>query len=358
MNQLVPMAFAPGMQIYKYQLISKIGEGSFGEVWLANDAALQREFAIKLLKPMYTVDQRLREARIGNLLSHNNLVHVHQADVANHQGADVVILAMDYHPNGSVETLANPAGFLPLPGVLQIARDILQGLDHLHARSFFHNDIKPGNILIGEKQQAMLSDYGITGVSSNGAPVAAPDAYLMHRAPETRATGNVGVSSDIFQVGMTLARLLLGLNHLRAIWASVGRADYESEIDAGRLLTAKDFPSHIPAAVRRAVLKAVHPDHGQRFASSLEMRRAIEKLSFPGHWSVDATGNEFGRDSSCQYSYDVTPASSGRFNITCSRTRIVSGKTQRVTKFCRSALTKKQAEKTVSDFKSYVVTGR
>lgn len=358
MTQLVPIAFTPGMQLYKYQLISKIGEGSFGEVWLAHEAALQRDFAIKILKPRYTVDHRLREARIGNLLSHNNLVHVHQADVLPHQGADVVILAMDYQPNGSVETLANPAGFLPLPGVLQIARDILQGLDHLHARSFFHNDIKPGNILIGEKQQAMLSDYGITGVSTNGAPVAAPDAYLLHRAPETRATGNVGVSSDIFQVGMTLARLLLGLNHLRAIWASVGRADYEDEIDAGRLLTVKDFPSHIPASVRRVVLKAVHPDPNQRYTSSLEMRRAIEKLNFPGHWSVDATGNEFGRDRSYEYAYEVTPASSGNFDVTCFRRGIASGKTQRITKFCRKALTSKQAEKAISDFKCFVVTGR
>lgn len=358
MTQLVPIAFTPGMQLYKYQLISKIGEGSFGEVWLAHEAALQRDFAIKILKPRYTVDHRLREARIGNLLSHNNLVHVHQADVLPHQGADVVILAMDYQPNGSVETLANPAGFLPLPGVLQIARDILQGLDHLHARSFFHNDIKPGNILIGEKQQAMLSDYGITGVSTNGAPVAAPDAYLLHRAPETRATGNVGVSSDIFQVGMTLARLLLGLNHLRAIWASVGRADYEDEIDAGRLLTVKDFPSHIPASVRRVVLKAVHPDPNQRYTSSLEMRRAIEKLNFPGHWSVDATGNEFGRDRSYEYAYEVTPATSGNFDVTCFRRGIASGKTQRITKFCRKALTSKQADKAVSDFKCFVVTGR
>ena len=358
MTQLVPIAFTPGMQLYKYQLISKIGEGSFGEVWLAHEAALQRDFAIKILKPRYTVDHRLREARIGNLLSHNNLVHVHQADVLPHQGADVVILAMDYQPNGSVETLANPAGFLPLPGVLQIARDILQGLDHLHARSFFHNDIKPGNILIGEKQQAMLSDYGITGVSTNGAPVAAPDAYLLHRAPETRATGNVGVSSDIFQVGVTLARLLLGLNHLRAIWASVGRADYEDEIDAGRLLTVKDFPSHIPASVRRVVLKAVHPDPNQRYTSSLEMRRAIEKLNFPGHWSVDATGNEFGRDRSYEYAYEVTPATSGNFDVTCFRRGIASGKTQRITKFCRKALTSKQADKAVSDFKCFVVTGR
>ena len=64
MTQLVPVAFTPGMQLYKYQLINKIGEGSFGEVWLAREAALQRDFAIKILKPRYDVDHRLREARI------------------------------------------------------------------------------------------------------------------------------------------------------------------------------------------------------------------------------------------------------------------------------------------------------
>ena len=139
------------------------------------------------------MDERLREAQIGNRVEHNNLVYVHQADVVPVAGDHAVILAMDYQPNGSVETLANPAGYLPLPGVLRIARDILQGLEYLHARSFFHNDIKPGNILLGPQQQAMLSDYGITGVSANGAPVAAPNAYLLHRAPEVVATGNIGV---------------------------------------------------------------------------------------------------------------------------------------------------------------------
>lgn len=358
MTQLVPVAFTPGMQLYKYQLINKIGEGSFGEVWLAREAALQRDFAIKILKPRYDVDHRLREARIGNALSHNNLVHVHQADVVNVLGADVVILAMDYQPNGSVETLANPAGFLPLPGVLRIAKDILQGLDYLHARSFFHNDIKPGNILIGPQQQAMLSDYGITGVSTNGAPVAAPDAYLLHQAPEVIATGNIGVGSDIFQVGMTLARLLIGLNYLGAAWACVGRVQYEQDIATGKLLTQKHFPSHIPASVRRVILKAVHPDPAQRFSSSLEMRRALEKLDFPGYWTVDAAGNEIGRCSKQEYSFTVSPTFGGKFDLLCTRLNVASGKSQRITQFCKQGLTQKQADDAISSFKNFVVTGK
>ena len=77
MNQLAPVALTPGMNLYKYQLVSKIGAGGFGEVWLAHDLAVQREYAVKVLRPSVSVDERLREAQIGNRLEHNNLVYVH-----------------------------------------------------------------------------------------------------------------------------------------------------------------------------------------------------------------------------------------------------------------------------------------
>jgi eukaryotic-like serine/threonine-protein kinase len=358
MSQVAPLTFAPNMQLYKYQLISRIGNGSFGEVWLAKDLALNREYAVKILKPGISVDERLREAQIGNRLKHDNLVYVHQADVLSLAGDHAVVLAMDYQPKGSVESLANPAGYLPLPCVLRVARDILQALEYLHARSLFHNDIKPGNILLGQQQQAMLSDYGIAGISTNGAPVAAPNSYLLHRAPEVVATGFIGVSSDLFQVGMTLARLLIGLNHLRAIRASIGAAQYERQIAMGKLLMQKDFPSHIPATVRRVILKAVHPDPAGRFSSALEMRRAIEKLNYPGYWTVDPGGNEIGMCGAYVYFHAIAPVAAKKFNVTCSRRNASSGRTQRVTQFCKKGLSQKQAERAISDFKQFVVNGK
>lgn len=304
------------------------------------------------------MDKRLLEAQIGNRLDHSNLVYVHQADVLSVAGDHAVILAMDYQPNGSVEGLANPAGFLPLPAVLRIARDVLQGLEYLHARNFYHNDIKPGNILLGAQQQAMLSDYGITGFSPDGAPVVAPNAYVLHRAPEVLATGNIGVSSDIFQLGMTLARLLIHLDHLRSVRARIGATQYEQDIASGKLLTPKDFGPHIPAAVRRVVLTAVDPDPAQRFTSALAMRRALEKLDFPGYWTVDAAGNEVGKYGSYECAYMVTPVAAGRFDVTCSKRNAVSGNSQRVTQFCKRGLSKKEAESAIAQFKKFVVTGK
>lgn len=347
-----------GQQLYKYRLLTPIGSGSFGDVWLAHDAALNREFAVKILRPNMTVDARLREAQIGNRLTHNNLVRVHQADVVPHAGAEVVMLAMDYHPAGSVEKLANPAGFVPMTTVLRIGRDILQGLDHLHSKSFFHNDIKPGNILLGDQGQAMLSDYGITGVSSGGAPAPAPNAYLLHRAPEVQTSGNVDAATDLFQVGMTLSRLLIGLTHLSSIWSKVGQQGYEDLIVAAKLITAGDFPSHIPPALRRVILKSISPDPANRYATALDMRRELEKLYFPGFWTVDAAGQEIGEDRAFSYLFDKAARAKGTFDVTCTRTNLKSGNTQRVTKFCDSGLNEKQADKLVSDFKLAVVIGK
>ena len=210
---------------------------------------------------------------------------------------------------------------------------------------------------MARKVRLWLSDYGITGLSFDGKPVAAPDAYLLHCAPEVRKKGTVGVSSDVFQVGMTLVRLILGLDHLKAIWTSVGPRRYERDIDAGKLVNRHDFPSYIPPAVRRVVLKAIHPRPAQRYRSSLEMRRAIEKLSFPGYWSVDASGRGFGIDPSYRYTFELTDAVGGRLDLACTRCKSSSGKTQRVARYCKKGLTPTEAERAVADFQRFVVTG-
>lgn len=356
MTQVAPVDLRPGMKLYKYKLVSCIGRGYFGEVWLADDLAVQKKYAVKVLQPGVPSDERLREARIGSQLNHNNLVHVHYADVVSVEGQDVVILVMDYLPKGSAERLANPARYLPLPDALQITRDILLGLEHLHTQRLYHNDIKPGNILLGTQGQAMLSDYGVTGISLNGAPVTAPSAYFLHRAPEVVVARDIGVSSDIFQVGMTLARLLVHLDLLGAIQARIGDKQYKEDAAAGKLITKKHFGRHIPAAVRRVVLKAIHPDPTRRYSGALQMRRELEKLDYPGYWTVSEDGSEVGICGKYQFFYMISSVTSIKFDVICMKRNVDSGRTQRVTRFCKQYQTEKQADKLVADFKDFVVT--
>ena len=147
--------------LYKYELQTRLGGGGFGDVWLARDHSISRDVAVKVLVTDATIDERLREARIGNHLEHQNLVKMHYADVVQHHGVDIVIIAMDYHANGSIMNRVNAGNFMPIPDVTRFMVDILRGLEYLHELNLYHSDIKPQNVLIGTSNQGVLTDYGI-----------------------------------------------------------------------------------------------------------------------------------------------------------------------------------------------------
>ena len=231
----------PGTQLYKYTLGHRIGGGSFGEVWLARDQAVDHEYAIKILKPGTPINERLREAQIGHVLEHNNLVRVHQADVVPINGQEYVIIAMDYMPSGPITKLANPSLFLNLPDVIRIGIDILRGLGNLHSHDFIHNDVKPENVLIGSNGQGMLTDYGIVGVTNNGAPVAPPTFYKIHAAPEVLQQYQITAQTDVYQTGLTLflhypISLLSGLSPRQPICRSLTRHPHSLPATCEQLL--------------------------------------------------------------------------------------------------------------------------
>ncbi len=284
MSTAIPIpALLPGTPVYKYVLKHRIGSGNFGEVWLATDNAVGHDYAIKILRPGTPVNQRLREAYIGHRLAHNNLVRVHQADVVNIGGNEFVIIAMDYQPEGSITKLANPSGYIPLPEVIRIGIDILRGLEYLHGENFFHNDIKPENVLIGSSRQGMLGDYGIVGISADGSSVPPPSVYRIHCAPEIVSGVGINAQTDVFQAGMTLFRMLVGLGSLRDKFNKLGEAKYYQAICGATLVTASDFPPYVPNRLRRIVVKALNPNVAERYVSALEMRRDLEKLNYPGY---------------------------------------------------------------------------
>ena len=101
------------------------------------------------------------------------------------------------------------------------------------------------------------------GISQNGQPVPAPARYILHAAPETTAGNGIEARTDILQTGLTLFRLLAGLGALRAKFNSLGQANYEAALAAGKLVAASDFPPFIPNAVIRVIKKAIDPDPGQ-----------------------------------------------------------------------------------------------
>ena len=357
MTYPVQLNLKKGMHLYKYELCAHIGRGHFGEVWKAIDNTLNRVCALKILKSDASISDKLREAQIGSSLDHHNLVRVHYADVIRFFEQDLVVIAMDLLPNGSANDMANLKGFIPLPDTIGITIDVLKGLEHLHTNHFFHNDIKPGNILFGSQGQAMLSDYGITGVSPDGSPVAVPGSYQFHKAPEVDDTGDVGVGTDVFQVGMTLLRLVSGLAILET--KKCGSWDeYSADVANGKLISKSDFPPHVPQAIRRIVIKAISPNPADRYQSALEMRRQLERLHFPGFWTVDADVKMLGEDAKSYYRYENLHIDGSRCETNCISISKRTKHPRRVVRFCKKGIHEHAAKKIINQFINFVVTGR
>ena len=346
-----------GSELYKYVLIRRIGHGNFGQVWLAMDRALNHQCAIKILPPGTPIQERLQEGQIGHQLNHRNVVRVHQADVVQESGQRLVVLAMDYIENGSVTNLKNSSGYLDLPDVMRLGRDILKGLEYLHSIYLVHNDVKPENVLIGPQGQGMLTDYGIVGRTTSSGPTPAPAFYKVHAAPEVVEEGLISTLSDVYQVGLTLFRMLVGLDSLRCKFDELGEEVYYRAVTGVGLVTAKDFPAYVPPRLRRVIRRATSVHSDDRYQSAIDMRRELEKLSYPGFWTVSDSGEFLGRDARFEYRVETSGDLRRRFDVAAYRRNASTGRETRVVRYCHRNLTKSQAKRKVDKFVRGVVEG-
>ena len=291
-------------ELYKYRLLQKIGGGNFGQVWLAKDLTVEADVAVKILDDSFEpVVKHLQEAKFGHHVKHINVVRVHYADVIAHKGVNLVIIAMDHHPQGSVINELNSSNYLDIKRATAVIIDILKGLEYLHENGIYHNDIKPSNILIGHHKQALLTDYGISTASTDLSPQVAPNSYKLHTAPETLVDDFISVQTDIYQIGLTYFRLINGIGTIRAEMTSKGAKAFNKAKEEESLVVKNSFLPFVPLAVKQIILIALKSNPRERYQSALEMRRALERLALYGYWNIDVTGAEVGHLNQYCYRY-------------------------------------------------------
>lgn len=324
------MVYSIGEQIYKYKLINYIGGGHFGEVWLAEDVSLSSECALKLLpKNDTTIDERLLEAKIGNRLQHSNVVNIKYADVINQGPSPVVAIAMPFYSKGSVLSQLNSGNFLNTKTTIKCLIDVLRGLEYLHENGYYHCDIKPNNILVGDNHEYILSDYGITCYSPNKEAVHPRQCYLPHTSPETIENDVYDVRTDIYQLGLTAFRLLNGISEIRCDFDKDGN-QFRENIKAGKVITDSKFQPFIPRKIRRIINKAVALNPDERYQSALEMRRALEQLVLRGDCTTDTNGNVVIIANDKVYRYEVEPITGKTSNFTVYQKSIKTNRETRV----------------------------
>lgn len=351
------LKFDAGAELYKYQLTQHIGGGNFGQVWLAHDLTVERDVAVKILdENMAPVAEHLKEAKVGNRLEHPNVVRVHYADVVGMPSGNVVLIAMDFHSNGCATSQLNSSNFLPINEAVKITIDILRGLEYLHESGLFHNDIKPSNILIGPRGEGILTDYGISCASPELKPAKAPSAYILHAAPETIADGNITLSTDIYQVGLTLFRLLNGVGTVRDLRNRVGKNEFDELKSKGKVPRKQDYLPFVPKSLTKIIAKATKADPGERYQSALEMRRALESVPVAGCWTTEADGSYRGVAGNQTFRFSTEKTKLG-YKFHAFRARRTSGNETRVAKMSGAKLSKSEVGDYTKRFMLAVVNG-
>lgn len=335
-----------GDEIYKYLLKEYIGGGNFGEVWLAEDLTLNKDCAVKLLfQDNVSIDERLLEAKIGNKLSHTNLVNIKYADVINYSGKTVVAIAMPYYKNGSVISKMNSLNFLDLKSSIQCLIDVLRGLEYLHENGYYHCDIKPNNILIGNNNEFVLSDYGITCYSPNHDLVYPKAAYMLHMASEMFETKTYDERTDIYQLGVTAYRLINGLS-------SLAFDDFDSlkeDVVNGNFIKKSNFQPYIPNKLKKIILKSINKNPDDRYQTALQMRRDLERIYMKGNCSADLNGNIEFECNGYLYRYEVIPTENKKFNFVVYKTSVKTGRETRCNKYCFNKINKSEINRKIGN---------
>lgn len=350
--------FVKGQKIYKYELQTKLGNGAFGEVWLAKDISVDRVVALKILPASFSkVASTLEEARIGNKVNHKNLLEIYCADIISvEKDKNLVLIAQAYQENGSITKHLNARNFLTLPCLIKVLEDVLAGLEYLHNGNIIHNDIKPGNILMDKNNNAILSDYGISSVAEEGVSVSPKNTYLLHGAPEI-LSGKSGISvlTDIYQLGCTAYRLANGIDEIY-IKEGITKEEFIKMKDERKLPSTKHQP-YVPKKLAKIINKATELDPSKRYVSALEMRRDLEKLSFPGYWTTDEndTSKLVGIGEKYIYKYKIIPKAGNLFEVECERTNIKSGKSNKITDFCKKNMKEKDKDKLIYQYFEYII---
>jgi tetratricopeptide (TPR) repeat protein/predicted Ser/Thr protein kinase len=212
----------------RYRILSPLGAGGMGEVFLAEDSRLERRVAVKVL-PASSAEDRVarerlrREALAAASLDHPFICKVHE--IGDDDGR--MFIVMEY-VEGETLHAATRRGPLPMREVIDIAHQLAQALDTAHRRNIIHRDLKPANVMLTPQRHVKVMDFGLakqlatsgaSGVTRNGpdsdAGTTLTDAGIRlgtpaYMSPEQVLGGTLDVRSDIFSLGVILHELAAG----------------------------------------------------------------------------------------------------------------------------------------------------
>jgi serine/threonine protein kinase len=268
------MANRIGEQLGNYRLTRLLGSGGFAEVYLGEHVHLGTQAAIKVLYAHLAQDQIndfRQEARMIAELKQAHIVRVLDFDVQN----GMPFLVLDYAAKGSLQ-MVHPRGCkLPLDLVVTYVEQIASALQYAHDRKLIHRDVKPENILLGDEDELLLSDFGIATIAhaTSSMNTQASMGTLAYMAPE-QIQGKPRKESDQYALAVMVYRWLTG--ELPFVGSSAEIIAQHIGVPPAPLRT--QIPE-LPEEVEQVVLTALAKDPAQRFSNVKAFARALASAS-------------------------------------------------------------------------------
>lgn len=285
-----------GQIVGNYKIEEKLGEGGMGAVYKGVDTMLDREVAIKALRPelasQTSVVERFRtEAVTLAKLNHPNIATLYSMF---RQGEELYMV-LEFVRGETLDSIIQKRGALPAEEAIPVFCQVLDGIDHAHELGIVHRDIKPANMMLTEKGTLKVLDFGIARLLGSARMTRAGNIIgtLEYMAPEQVRGQETDGRSDLYALGMMLYEVLTGKLPF----------DTDNEFELMRSQTEmtprppREINPLIPVEVEAAIMKAIEKDPDERFQTGGEFRAVLLEAGFADEALMHGATGTFKRPS-------------------------------------------------------------
>src|SRR5438874_854588 len=287
----MPTSLPPKTNLSHYRIISPLGAGGMGEIYLAEDMRLGRKVALKLLPEQFTKDaDRVRrfeqEARAASALNHPNIITIY--DIGQADG--IHFIATEFIEGHTLRQQLLSAR-MELGEALEVALQVAGALDAAHAAGITHRDIKPENIMLRPDGYAKVLDFGLAKLTENPAgwqtvdPIAETSALVKtgpgvvmgtahYMSPEQTRGEPLDARSDIFSLGVVIYHAATG----RPPFSGPSLLSVMHEVAAVNPLPPSAIEHGLPREFDLIVERALAKDKERRYSSASELADALRRL--------------------------------------------------------------------------------
>ncbi len=261
-----------GETILHYNILKELGKGGMGVVYLAEDARLKRQVAIKFLPPQISSDKERKkrfelEAQAAASLNHPNISTVYAIE----ESGNGVFIVMEYIDGVELKDKirTNP---IPVEDALRIAIQIGEGLETAHKKGIVHRDIKPQNIMLTGNGKVKIMDFGLAKVAGGTqlTQVGSIMGTAAYMSPEQARGETIDQRTDIWALGLVMYEMLTG--------ESPFKGEYEQAIMYAILYDELPELNGIPEELNRIIKKSTAKNPSDRYSTISEMRSDLMDL--------------------------------------------------------------------------------